>query len=85
VNALECKVSGLEKIVEEMSNAFLGFSVDLLKSRKVDPEQIKQTMEIFLALSNRASRALDEGSGASGDDQDLRADESSSSKNDLQP
>ena len=79
MNALESKVLDLEKIVEEMSNGFLGFSVDLLKSRKVDPEQIKQTMEIFLALSNRASRVLDEESGASGDE-DFRGDESSSSK-----
>jgi hypothetical protein len=60
VNGLESKISTLEKIIEEMSNTFLGFSNDLLKSRRVNPAQIWQTTGVFLTLSQRASRALDE-------------------------
>jgi hypothetical protein len=80
VNVLESKVSDLEKVVEQMSNTFLDFSDDLLESRQVDPEKIKKTMAVFLALSNRASRALDDEGGASEDEQDIRGDQSSSSK-----
>jgi hypothetical protein len=50
----------LGKIIEKMSNTFLEHTDELLKSRQVDPVHIKQITEVFLELSNRASRALDE-------------------------
>lgn len=79
-SGLESKVSDLEMIIEEMSNTFLEFSDELLKSREVDPARIKQTTEVFLALSHRASRALDEEAGETGDEleQDMDGGESSS-------
>jgi len=46
----------LERVVEEMSNVFMNFSDDLLKTRRVNPEAIKIAMETFLHLSQRAAR-----------------------------
>lgn len=82
MNSLETKVLDLEKIIGEMCNTFLGFSKDLLISRQVEAEKIKQTTEIFLALSHRASRTLDEEGGCSGEglEHDPRGDESFSSE-----
>ena len=84
---LESKISELDKIVEEMSNTFLGFSKDLLKSQQLDPILLKHTTQVFLSLSQRASHALDdEESVETGEDasHDLRRNESSSTELDMQ-
>jgi hypothetical protein len=55
VAGLEEKCRDLELVVEEMGSTFMSFSDDLLKTRKVDPETIKTTIEAFLRLSQRAA------------------------------
>jgi hypothetical protein len=75
---LESKVSELESAVETMSNAFIEFSDGLLESRTVDPELNKQTMRKFLGLSNRASRAIEEGAEPTGHEPEPQVDSSSS-------
>jgi hypothetical protein len=84
VNALGRNASGLGKIIEEMSNRSLRPRDDLLISRLVEPQRLKQTTEVFLSLPRRATRALggENDMSRSGDelDEDLRQGESSSTE-----
>lgn len=63
MKTLEGRVSDLADVVEEMNTSFIAFIDGIFYSPNVDLTLLKQTIKQFLALSQRASRAMDEDNG----------------------